>query len=393
MKRVYFIVLAAVILASNLQAQTVKTGVLVVGNGSNALGAGIQAAKSGVKTTILMTEAGFSPALPSKSIISGIERDFLKAINDGKQASTEVNTNDLIKLFTDTIKNLTVIKSANWSKLKRSGSGWVVDLSEKSSIKAEVLVDADHSGKLKQALQIDYKAPTWQALDYTNNLYKTSIAAGFALGSSNASFLSLYQFLIPEQNNLLALNPEQESFSGGQAAGATAAYAAFFDRKTSESNLKNIQGELINFRLSIMPFSDVNDLDSNWKAMQFMGLSGILKAELANGTASFLPEKAVNTAEITQPLKDHFYKAQIWFDDHKGQDMTIGATIDLVCYTGGRSPATTRAEIAKYWKSKFKFSSEFDEKRIINRREFSVLFYSYNNPFNVIVDKTGRITR
>ena len=393
MKRVFFIVLAAAVLANNLQAQTVKTGVLVVGNGSNALGAGIQAAKSGVKTTILMAEAGFSPALPTKSIISGIERDFLKAINGGKQSSPQVNANDLIKLFTDTIKNLTVIKSATWSKLKRSGGGWVVELSNKSSIKAEVLIDADHSGKLKQALQINYKVPFWKALDYNENLYKTSIAGGFQTGSTNANFLSLYELLIPEQNNFLALNPEQESFSGGQAAGATAAYAAFFDRKTSESNLKNIQGELINFRLSIMPFSDVNDLDSNWKAMQFLGLSGILKAELANGTASFHPEKAVTTAEITQPLKDHFYKAQIWFDDHKGQDMTIGATIDLICYTGGRSPVTTKAEIMKYWKSKFKFASEFDEKRIVNRREFSVLFYSYNNPFNVIVDKTGRITR
>ncbi|MBC7567981.1 MAG: hypothetical protein H7223_13570 [Pedobacter sp.] len=393
MKRGFFIALAAVILAGNLQAQTVKTGVLVVGNGSNALGAGIQAAKSGVKTIILMTEAGFSPALSSKSIVSGIERDFLKAINNGKQVSAQENTNDLIKLFTDTIKNLTIIKSASWTKFKRSGGGWVVDLTNKSSIKAKVLVDADHSGKLKQALEIEVKAPTWQELDYSNTIYKTSIAAGFEAGSTNVNFLSLYQFLIPEQDNYLVLNPEQESFSGGQAAGATAAYAAFFDRKTSDSNLKNIQGELINFRLSVMPFSDVNDLDSNWKAMQFMGLSGILKAELVNGTALFHPEKVVTVAEITQPLKDHFYKAQIWFDDNKGKEMTIGSTIDLVCYTGGKSPATTKAQIMKYWKTKFKFSSEFNEKRVINRREFSMLFYSYNNPFNVIVDKTGRITR
>jgi hypothetical protein len=393
MKRGFLIALAAVIFAGNLQGQTVKTGVLVVGNGSNALGAGIQAAKSGVKTTLLLTEVGFSPTFSPKAILSGVERDFLKAISASKKVSPLDNTNDLIKLFTDTIKNLTIIKSASWSKFKRSGSGWVVELSNKSTIKAEVLVDADHSGKLKQALAIDYKVPVWQALDYNDNSYKTSIAAGFPMGGTNANVLSLYQFLIPGLDNFLALNPDQESFSGGQAAGATAAYAAFFHRKTSESNLKNIQGELINFRLSIMPFSDVNDLDSNWKAMQFVGLSGILKAELANGTASFQPEKAVTTAEITQPLKNHFYKAQIWFDDHKGQDMTIGATIDLVCYTGGRSPLTTRAEIVKYWKTKFKFKSEFDEKRIINRREFAVLFYSYNNPFNVIVDKTGRITR
>ncbi|RZL14362.1 MAG: hypothetical protein EOO89_16215, partial [Pedobacter sp.] len=159
MKTGFFIALAAVFLAVNLQAQTVKTGVLVVGNGSNALGAGIQAAKSGVKTTILLTEPGFSPVLSSKSIISGLERDFLKAINNGKPVSPQENANDLIKKFTDTIKNLTIIKSATWTKFKRSGGGWVVELSKKNSIKAEVLVNADHSGKLKQALQFDYKVP------------------------------------------------------------------------------------------------------------------------------------------------------------------------------------------------------------------------------------------
>ena len=393
MKRGCFVALAAVLLIGNLQAQTVKTGVLVVGNGSNALGAGIQAAKSGVKTTILLTEAGFSPTSSPKSMISGIERDFQKATEIQKPTAGSQNANDLIKLFTDTIKNLTIIKNASWNKFKRSGGGWVVELTNKSTLKAEVLVDADHSGKVKQALQIVYPIPSWQALDYNNNLYKTSITSGFFANGTNTNFLSLYQLLIPGQDNLIALNPEQESFAGGQAAGATAAYAAFFHKKTSESNLKNIQGELINFRLSLQPFSDVNDLDSNWKAMQFLGMSGILKAEINNGMALFHPEQLVSTAEITQPLKDHFYKAQIWFDDHKGQDMTIGATIDLVCYTGGRSPATTRAEVLKYWKTKFKFNTVFDEKRIINRREFSVLFYSYNNPFNVTVDKTGRITR
>ena len=393
MKRGFLIVSALILLAINLHAQKVKTGVLVVGNGSSALGAGIQAAKSGVKTTILLTEAGFSTTSSTKSIISGIERDFLKATGNGKNAGGQSNENDLIKLFTDTIKNLTIIKNASWNKFKRSGSGWLVEFSNKSTLKAEVLVDADRSGKLKQALQLTYPVPSWQPLDYGNNVYKTSITAGLFSNGTNANFLSLYQLLIPGQDNLVALNPEQESFAGGQAAGATAAYAAFFHKKTSESNLKNIQGELINFRLSIVPLSDVNDLDSNWKAMQFLGLSGILKAELTGGTALFNPEKLVITDEITQPLKDHYYKAQIWFDDHKGQEMSIGATIDLVCYTGGRSPVATRAEVQKYWKTRFKFKSEFDEKRIISRREFSVLFYSYNNPFNVRVDKTGRITR
>ncbi|MGY4383322.1 hypothetical protein ACVWYN_000341 [Pedobacter sp. UYP24] len=389
MKRGFFSALVAVMCFASAKAQTLKTGVLVVGNGINAIGAGVQSAKSGVSTTILLTEAGFNLAAIDTNASSGMERDFLKAT---KKNSLQSNVNDLLKLWTDTIKNLTITKNASWTKFKRSGGGWVVELKDGKAIKAKILVDADQSGKLKEALQFQYPAAKWQPLNYTDNLYRTSISSCYN-GDQDASILSLYQLMIPEQDNLIALDCTNQHFSAGQAAGATAAYAAFFNRKTSESGLKNIQGELINFKLSLIPFTDVTDLDSNWKAIQFVGLSGILKAEFKGGKAFFNPESKVSSQEIRQPFKDYFYKAQIWFDDYKSEQMTIGSTLDLICYTGSKKPETTKAEVVKNWKKLYGFKSSFDEKRVITRREFSALLNSYNNPFNVIVDKTGRITR
>lgn len=369
-------------------AQTEKTGVLVIGNGNNAIGAGVQSAKSGAKTIILMTEAGFEVSPSSQNIASKIEREFQKATKGDVD-----KVNDSLRAWTDSIKNLTVIKSASWKKFKRSGSGWAVELTSGKTIKSVVLVDADRSGKLKSALQISYNPPSWINLDYDNPIYRNSVAAGYYLNGNNASVLAFHQLLVPEQDNLVLTNPEQQSIAGGQAAGATAAFAAFFNTKTSAAKIKAIQGELINFNLSIMPFTDVSDLDSNWKAIQFAGLSGIIKGEIKDGKLHFLPDQKVTAEEIKQPFKDHYYKAQIWFDDHKSPDLTIAAALDLICYTGSKSLASTKAEAIKNWKKVYKFKSDFDENRIINRIELAVLMYGYNNPFNVNADKNGRIAR
>ncbi|MES2829070.1 MAG: hypothetical protein V4687_12980 [Bacteroidota bacterium] len=390
MKRVILVGFIGLFWSATMVAQTVKTGILVVGNGNSALGAGIQAAKSGVNTVILMTEPGFKIS-PDQIITSGLQREFLSVLSaKNPNQSQQLNGNDLLKLWTDSIKNLTIIKAGIWTKFKRSGSGWGVELKDGKTIKAKVLVDADLSGKLTEALQFPSQSAFWQPLDYTTNVYRTSIAAG---RGANPEILSLYKFLNPLQDNLVSLDPKDQRFVIGQAAGATAAYAAFFDRKTSQSNLKNIQGELVNFKLSLIPFEDVIELDSNWKAVQFVGLSGILKADVKEGKAFFNPEAKVSALEIKQPFKDFFYKAQIWFDDHKEEQISIGSALDLICYTGGKKLETTKAEVIKNWKKLYKFNSDFDEKRIITRREFSVLLHSYNNPFNVNVDVTGRVSR
>ncbi|RZK81658.1 MAG: hypothetical protein EOO92_04560 [Pedobacter sp.] len=392
MKRWFFIALAVGLFGLSSKAQTVKTGVLVVGNGNNAIGAGVQSAKSGANTTILMTEAGFEPTTSNQNISSLIEREFQKALA-GSSGKTNNNANDLLKVWTDSIKNLTIIKAVNWSKFKRSGGGWAVELTNGKTIKAQVLIDADRSGKLKSALQLQYQPPVWQPLDYGNTIYRTSVAAGYALNGNNASIFSMYQLLLPTQDNLVLTNPDQQSIAAGQAAGATAAFAAFFHTKTSKASIKAIQGELVNFKLAIMPFADVSDLDSNWKAIQFAGLSGILKGFKRNGSINFMPEQKVAAEDIKQVFKDHFYKAQIWFDDHTSKELTIGEALDLICYTGSKSFATTKAEAKKNWEKVYGFKSAFDESRIINRREFAVLLYSYNNPFNVNADKNGRIAR
>jgi hypothetical protein len=404
MKKGWFVIFILVLIAQLGYSQKVKTGVLVIGNGNNALGAGFQSAVSGVKTILLMENQNFQMSEVhsiDKNLSSGLEAEFLKRMKKAKGIRDtskvyidQTSANAVIKTWADSTKNLTIIRTGEWSKLKRAGGGWSIQLNDGRTIRAAVLVHADASGKVNEALLLPkMKESQWKALNYEDNLYRTSVSSGFSIDNSRSNVFPLYNLLIPGQENLVVLNPDQQSIAAGQSAGATAAYAAFFDLKTSQSNLKKIQGELISYKLSILPFEDVVATDSNWKAVQFIGLSGFLKGTLSSGRLTFVPNREVSTEEVKEPIKEYFYKAQIWFDDYKGSQMTISSTLDLVSKIGNKSPENTLTEVKKKWKTTYGFKTEFEPSRNITRREFAVLVYEYLNPFNVNVDSKGRVVR
>lgn len=402
MKKGLFVVFMISVFTQIAAAQTIKTGVLVIGNGNNAIGAGFQSAISGVKTIMLIQATDLVITPQDKNISSGLESLFLKKMRLAKGIQDSLSkvyvdktsANAVLKTWADSTKNLTVLRNVKWSRIKRSGNNWNVLLEDGRTIKAEVLVNADGSGNVTEALALKGAIKKqWQPLNYSDNLYRVSVSAGYWVNNRDANVILLDSFLLPKQENLVILNPEDESLAGGQAAGATAAYAVFFRTKTSLSALKSIQKELINHRLSVMPFADILNNDPNWKSIQFVGLSGFLKANLVNGRANFNPEQEVTIAEIKAPLKEFYYKAQIWFDDHKEAKMTVGALLDMICMVGNKSPETTEAEVRKRWKSRYQFKNEFDLNRNATRREFAVLVDEYLSPFEVKIDRSGRVIR
>lgn len=394
MKKQLFFVVILIALLSKVHAQTLKTGVLVIGNNNTAIAAGLQSAISGVPTTILLQAEAFDITPIESEFSSGIQATFLKKIQEIKQIKENnqsfiFNTqtaNEILKTWTDSIKNLSIIRNVFWTKASRSGSNWSFKLSNGATIKPKVLINPGDL-KLNEALKITAPINNWTTLDYNNTIYRTSI-----VGGAHATIFSMYQFFVPQQENLIWIS-DTKSMLLGQAGGATAAYAAFFGTKTSLSNLKTIQGELINYKLNLIPFADIKQPDTNWKAIQFVGVTGVLKAEITGATANFSPNKLVSTAEIKQPIKDLYYKAQLWFDDNQNPQMTIGSTIDMVCYVGNKAMVSTKKEIEKKWKTAYQFKTELDLNRPINRSEFAVLVQDYMPPFNVNVDKDGKVVR
>lgn len=399
MKR-YLFLFSIFILSVQLRAQTLKPDVFVVGNGNAAVAAAIQAAESNVKTILLLQSGGFDIEPIGKDLHSGVQATFVKKLRAFQKQSDSVaevkfdkqTANEVLTKWTDSIKNLTVIKNVVWIKADRSGKGWVFKLADGKTVRPEVFINVADQ-KLNAALKIDAaNATSWNKFDYQNPIYKTSVATGKNMDGSTNSIYSLYQFLMPTQENLVYVS-DPSSMLMGQSAGAIAAYAGFFNLKTSESNLKKIQGELIAFNTNLMPFTDVGVKDANWKAIQMVGLTGVLKAEDVNGKLLFNAEKLVSTADIRQPIKDHYYKAQIWFDDHKSDIITLGDALDLIRYVGNKDLATMRKEIEKKWKTTYAFASEFKVERQISKRELAVLLQDYMPPFNVTLDKTGKILR
>lgn len=395
MKKLFFVL--ALLIPVVIYAQTIKTDVLVLGNSNAAFAAGVQASESGVNAIILTQSDGFKLGdyrnFPENGVTKAFEKRARKSL---KLADTvaipEMNyqiLNAIIKTWSDSSKLFDVINNASYYEIKRSGSGWEAKLTKDKSIKAKVLIVTDHADRILSALKIpSLKIAETSTINYSENVYRTTI--GGLQRTSN--FLSLYNLLIPDQENILYIGAD--SFEIGQAAGATAAYGAFYKTKTSLSNLKRIQGELLAYKLSLMPFEDVKVIDSNWLAIQKVGITGILKADIKYGKLFFNPEKEVTYNEIKQPIKDYYYKAQIWFDDHHNIPINLENTISMVSYVGNKAVDATKTEIEKKWNKNYKFSSKYDLKKVLTRREFSAIINEYLKPFDVVnVDRTGRVIR
>ncbi|MBB6237645.1 hypothetical protein HDC90_002267 [Pedobacter sp. AK013] len=395
MKRLFFVF--AFVIPVVIHAQTLKTDVLVIGSGDAAYTASFQSFKSGVKTILLTQKEQLDLNKVSEGkpkTAANFYQAFLKReIENAKSLAAPKPKPDKkkpTKVTVDSTLLLNVINNTPYIEIKRSGSSWEVKLTKDIYIKTKVLIMADSPEKLMTALKIASlnPAPSNQ-LNYNENLYRTTVAS---VSSRGANFLSLYSLLIPNQENLLYISADQ--FEVGPAAGATAAYAAFFDTKTSLSNLKRIQGELLSYKHALMPFEDVKVVDSNWLAIQKVGVTGILKAEIRQDKAYFNPEKEITYDEIKQPIKDYYYKAQIWFDDHQNIPINLENTIAMVCYVGNKSVEAIKTELQKKWSKNYKFTSKYDLKKVLTRREFAIIINEYLKPFDdVNVDKTGRVIR
>src|SRR3569833_3197528 len=182
----------------------------------------------------------------------------------------------------------------------------------------------------------------------------------------------------------------------GQGVGATAAYCAFFKTTTKHLNVRVIQGELLDFKGYLVPFTDIPQKDPHFRAIQQVCATGILRGvQKVDGNSielHFEPDAIVNTDEV-KPVLDEFYtRSFIWFNKEKpGVKLTLGNLLAFISDYTLTDPATLENAIGKSWKTQFKLPGELDTKRPVTRLEFAVLANRYLNPFAKTVDLTGRV--
>jgi len=400
-----------------LSAQTIRTDVTVVGGSPAGISAGIQAARSGVKSLILESGQLLSPEFSSSDLI------FLERIRDHyiykKEADEGVkdsvkrerirpeDASQLIKSITDTVKNLTVMLNNDIRKIEKDGKGWEIKLQNGRTIKTDVIIDASKAQALSALLKIQPEKTIIGINNWLNipqsapRLFRTSMAYGIVNSSNkDASYLIPAATLMPVglENVFLVAQASKhlhpEAMLAGQAAGASAAFCAFFKTTSKNLNIRITQGELLAYDARLIPYRDIDFNDRHAIAFQHAGLSGILKARSTqiDGKEDFVFDTlgTISSEELRLPMKEFYSRSQIWFADHKKDSLTIDDTIKLLMFTATRGEELRR-EIEKGWKDSHKFNSTYDPKRAITRREFAVLTDTYLQPFNRRIDLSGNL--
>ncbi|HQT21882.1 hypothetical protein [Daejeonella sp.] len=401
-----------------LQAQTIKTGVLVVGNTPAGVAAAIQSARSGAKTTYLTQSLSVNPVFAEEDLqyLWNIRNHyFLKERKKSKVTdsiiATKINllkATDLIKNIADTVKNLNLNHNNVIDEITKDGKGWEVRLKGGQKIKTDVIVDATDKLSLASLLRIDMKKavsiPVKNENPFDSKLIRSGMATGYLeLANNERSIASIPpSALIPAGFENFIVVPKQigqvkpERMGLGQAAGTIAAYCAFFKTTTKTINIRVVQGELLAFDAVLIPYSDIDQKDPNFKAFQQLGLSGLMKSTMVKdgniNKIKFDTAGTLTSEELRAPMKEFYTRSQIWFADNKADTLTIGDAISLFMFTATRGEELKK-EIEEGWKVSFKFNSKFDLKRNISRKEFGILADRYLQPFNVRVDLAGNLMR
>jgi len=187
-------------------AETIKTDVLVIGGGASGVAAAIQSARSKVKTLLVepgpwlggsMTMSGMCVLEANRDLPSGIWGEFHKKVTDYYRPRLGYDTThnsilrfepytaaDILKKWTDTVKNLTVKLKTPWTAVKKDGTGWEVTIivnGEAVKVDTKVLIDGTETGEVasKAGAKFDGDASTervtWIAIlkDFGRNADKT----------------------------------------------------------------------------------------------------------------------------------------------------------------------------------------------------------------------------
>ena len=379
-------------------AQKLRTDVCVYGNNVAALAASIQSARSGVQTLLISTSDSWIDHASladweNASIASGLGTELLKKYTQ-LEKHQELKADSLlqyIKALADTVKNLKLVSFSDIEEVKETGKGWDLHLKSGQKIKALILVDGDNNHAVLKQLGLKPPVGYTTALDVNNPLTRTSVAI---LGPN--SILPLQALVVEKQVNIIYIPSAGSVFAqlnAGQAAGATAAYCAFFKTTTKQLNVRLIQGELLTYKATLLPFDDMQQSDSNFVALTHVALTGLLNngIQQKQGVLLWMGNQNVHADEIKILMKKLYSRSQIWFADHADTTaLSVGDAISLITYTATRGKEL-KLEIERGWKSTLGLSGSFNESRKISRNEFSVLLEAYLQPFAIQVDLQGEL--
>lgn len=424
-------------------AQGKKPEVLVYGNGMDAYTAAIQSAKSNLNT-VWVLEIGhlremewlkFAQAdiTSFREFHNGFWANLLTKSRKASSASDSVIAVAIHKLNPQLLFNaleeellqyphLSVIYRAELKSVKKSGKKWEVKLQSNVEYKVRAIVDATPEGKVgKMAVSepVEYLVSVEETKAVTsgkNPLLRTAIALHSPENERVMSLpLGAIIQLLPEdkkgkkegltlfytQNHRFLKNQLPSDANAlpllghlGQSVGALAAYVAFFKTTPDKVEVRQVQGEVLQYGARVIPFEDIKIEDPNFLAIQKNALTGLFAEDLnEKGQLVFQADSSVKKAEIQPILEALYSRSQIWFEENNAlEELKLKDVLSLIKYISARGNEL-ESIVERNWTRKFKFTTAYDIEKVVTRREVATLLEEYCKPFDVRVNLKGQIVR
>jgi hypothetical protein len=403
-----------------------KPDVIVFGGSVAGASTAIQAARSGVKTLLILPDESLlsNPTLSLE--VPAFDLGLWKEWKDAYQlASDSVKTTPekVLENIIGKINNLQVIKASIPNKIEEKKNGWEVTVpinGKNEEIKCKVIVDATSDYKSSPInsfgiLSFDEKGKFVPLVNYSTEqknepyqqlqkLYRTSGAAGFGKDSS-LNYIPLGVFIPQEKPNLIIISTaafkdfSKDDFQNvalwtniGQAAGALAAFGPFFDTTPSKANIRLTQAEMFTHKSFLYPVLDIAVTDSAFYPVQKIIASGILNFDFKTG--KFNPDEKVKISDFKATMSTQYPRSKIWFiENKKVSELSSKDLISLISFTATKDPYNVNKEISSDWESKYHFDGSFSDGHLITKKEMTILFEVYLQPFNINVDFNGYYLR
>ena len=176
----------------------------------------------------------------------------------------------------------------------------------------------------------------------------------------------------------------------GQAAGVLAWYCEYHHVEPRDVNIRAIQKKRLEDNAYLLPFIDVPPSDPNFKAIQRIGVTGIIRGvgvpyNGANQTW-FYPEWPISQYQLVQGLRP-YYPVLDSYDFASAQRLTVGALLKIFALTWNKIPLS---EVRRDWPT-FHFTVPFNSSLKLDRRIVAVLVDYYLHPFNRPVNFFGKL--
>lgn len=175
----------------------------------------------------------------------------------------------------------------------------------------------------------------------------------------------------------------------GQAAGALAAVAIKNKQQPAEVNIREVQLALLDSKAYLMPFIDVKPADKDFKTLQKIGATGILKGtgipyKWANQTW-FYPEQPVNEYELANGMRTYYsIPAQL----HASGKLT-DAGFAAALFSAAAKRKISAAELLEVLNAGM--AGQLKAESSLSRRQLAILIDHFLDPFAIAVDFNGML--